>query len=138
MPLTPTLSKSKWPEGADQGIIRFPAPSAIGGAGGYGFRAIVLRTASGSTAAATRTDIRCRDFRRPLALRRRLRRHALGQHDRDDPGIVPVVAYAMRRAQAVPQAVHDLILAQPGRLGDLSDASLTTLRLILTLDLRDI
>jgi hypothetical protein len=26
---------------------------------------------------------------------------------------------AMRRAQAVPQALGDLILAQPGRLGDL-------------------
>jgi hypothetical protein len=35
---------------------------------------------------------------------------------------------AVRRAQAVPQAVRDLILAQPGRLGDLGDASLTILR----------
>src|SRR5437763_15980560 len=56
MPLTPILSKSKWPEGADQGISRFRATSAIGGAEAYGFRVIVRRTASASTAAATRTD----------------------------------------------------------------------------------
>jgi hypothetical protein len=50
---------------------------------------------------------------------KRLGRHAVGQHQRDHPIIGPVVPDAVRGAQAVPQAVHDLILAQPGRLGDL-------------------
>jgi hypothetical protein len=49
----------------------------------------------------------------------RISRHAIGQHQRDGPVVGPVVADAVGGAEAMPQPVHDLILAQPGGLGDL-------------------
>lgn len=48
----------------------------------------------------------------------RLSRHTLGQHYADDAFVVFGMPNAVRDAQAVPQAVRHLVLAQPGRLGD--------------------
>jgi len=62
--------------------------------------------------------ISCRRLR--LAGDQRLRGHARGQHDRDDAGLVAVMPDAVRRAQAMPQAVHDLVFAQADGLGDLN------------------
>jgi hypothetical protein len=76
------------------------------------FHGQIVQVISPTTAhaAAARATIWDRQLR--LAGHQRLGRHALGQHDRDDPVIAAVVPDAVRRAQAVPQAVGNLILAQ--------------------------